>query len=68
MARDKAYYEAEKKIEEARRKKAMALVLSYMKLTELPESLGQLIHLKWLDVIVKTSSDTRGLTLPQRMN
>ena len=50
MARDEAYREAEKKIEEARRKEATELHLHSMQLTELPESLGQLTQLQSLDV------------------
>jgi len=53
MARDKAYRRAEKKIEEARRNGATELDLSCRydakdtdKLTELPESLGQLTQLQ----------------------
>ena len=41
MARDKAYREAEMKIEQTQRGGATQLNLSDMKLTELPESLGQ---------------------------
>ncbi len=50
MARDQAYREAEKKIEDARRSRAITLNLSSMKLTELPESLRQLMQLQWLDL------------------
>lgn len=50
MARDQAYREAERKIEEARRKRAKELGLRNMGLTELPESLGQLAQLQWLNV------------------
>src|SRR5574341_419688 len=55
MARDKAYREAEKKIEEARRKGAKELDLSNYgkdkpKLSELPESLGQLTELLKLEL------------------
>ena len=50
MARDQAYREAEKKIEAARRKGATELDLSEMKLTELPESLGQLTQLQSLNL------------------
>ena len=45
MARDEAYRLAEKKIEEARRSGSVNLDLSDMKLTELPESIGQLTKL-----------------------
>jgi hypothetical protein len=56
MARDKAYREAEKKIEEARRAGATELDLNgewgpdSLKLTELPEWLGQLSQLQSLDL------------------
>jgi Leucine-rich repeat (LRR) protein len=50
MARDKAYFEAEKKIEKALKSGATELDLSNMKLTELPESIGQLILLLKLDI------------------
>ncbi|HEX5733912.1 MAG TPA: COR domain-containing protein [Blastocatellia bacterium] len=50
MARDKAYREAEKKIKIAQRSGAIALNLSGMQLTELPESLGQLTHLQSLSL------------------
>ncbi len=42
MARDEAYRRAEKKIEQAQRSGATKLDLDRMKLTELPEWLGQL--------------------------
>ena len=48
MAKDEAYREAEKKIEQARRIGATKLNLSDMKLTSLPESLGQLTQLQTL--------------------
>ncbi len=48
MARDKAYREAEKKIEAARRTGATILNLIDMNLTEVPESLGQLSQLRTL--------------------
>ncbi|MDP1714124.1 MAG: ADP-ribosylation factor-like protein [Anaerolineales bacterium] len=50
MARDFAYDEAEKKIEKARRSNATELYLNSMELTELPETIGQLIHLQSLDL------------------
>ena len=56
MAKDKPYQKAEKKIEEALRTEATQLVLSCEwnakdseKLTELPESVGQLKQLEMLD-------------------
>jgi hypothetical protein len=48
MARDEAYKKAEQKIEAARRSRAIVLDLGGMKLTELPESLGQLTQLQAL--------------------
>lgn len=48
MARDEAYREAEKKIEEAQRSGATELNLSGMGLTELPESLALLTELREL--------------------
>jgi len=48
MARDEAYQKAEIKIEEAMLRKVEALSLSNMELTDLPDSLGQLSHLKVL--------------------
>jgi Leucine-rich repeat (LRR) protein len=45
MVRDEAYRKAERKIEEARQSGATELDLSSMRLTELPESLGQLTQL-----------------------
>jgi len=50
MARDQAYLQAEKKIEEARRSGTTELDLWQMKLTELPESLGQLAKLQNLNL------------------
>ncbi len=50
MARDNAYRNAEKKIEEARRTGATELSLSRMGLTDLLESLGQLTQLQILTV------------------
>jgi Leucine-rich repeat (LRR) protein/GTPase SAR1 family protein len=50
VARDQAYINAEKKIEEAQRLGATNLSLSGMEITELPESLGQLTQLKALDL------------------
>ena len=48
MAKDKAFQAAEEKIAEALRTRATELNLSYMGLTELPESLGQLMQLQTL--------------------
>jgi len=45
MAHDEAYREAEKKIKEAKDKGAKDLYLSGLRLTELPESIGQSKHL-----------------------
>ncbi len=50
MAHDKAYREAERRIEEARRAGARKLNLVGMQLAELPESLGQLTQLQRLDL------------------
>jgi len=50
MARDIAFREAEKRIEEARQSGATELDLSGFKLTELPESMGQLTQLRTLSL------------------
>ena len=50
MAHNEAYYEAEKKIEEALKSGATELRLKGMELTELPESIEQLTQLQWLDI------------------
>ncbi len=50
MPHDQAYYEAEKKIEEVLQSGATELDLFGMKLTELPELLGQLTQLQSLDL------------------
>ena len=50
MTQDEAYRKAEKKIEQARVSGATELDLSIMKLTELPEALGQLTQLRTLDL------------------
>ena len=47
---DQPYLQAEKKIEETRRSGATKLDLSSMKLTELPETIGQLTQLQQLDL------------------
>ena len=62
MARDEAYREAEKKIEQARKWGATGLDLSGKKLTELPESIGQLTQLTGLDL-----SDNQLTTLPESL-
>ncbi|HEY1187985.1 MAG TPA: COR domain-containing protein [Gemmata sp.] len=48
MARDEAYRKAEKQIAEAKRTGASSLNLSFMRLTEVPEALGQLTQLHTL--------------------
>ena len=50
MARDEAYREAEKRIEEARRSGGTSLGLGNLRLTELPESLGGLTQLEYLEL------------------
>lgn len=50
MARDEAYREVERKIEEARRSGAHKIWLRYTALTEIPESLGQLTQLQSLNL------------------
>ena len=50
MARDRGYREAEQRIEKARRKGATELNLRNMRLTELPEVIGQLVNLKVLNL------------------
>lgn len=63
MARDEAYREAEKKIEEALRSGATKLDLSSMDLTRLPASLGQLTWLRSLDI-----SETQLTKLPDSLS
>ena len=70
MALDEAYRKAEEKIEEARRTGATELDLSSgfgaedsMKLTELPESLGQLTQLQTLEL-----SSNQLTALPESMD
>lgn len=62
MARDKAYQDAEQKIEEARSPEAKKLVLGGLGLTEMPESLGELTHLGTLDL-----SNNRLAALPESL-
>ncbi|MFA6562972.1 MAG: COR domain-containing protein [Verrucomicrobiia bacterium] len=62
MAKDDAYREAERKIEEARQSGSKELNLSSMGLTELPESLGQLKQLQTLDL-----STNRLTALPESL-
>ena len=50
MPKDRAYLEAEQKIQQALRSGATELDLRNMKLTELPESIGQLKRLRKFDV------------------
>ena len=62
MARDGAYREAAKKIEAALRSGARSLDLSGLKLTELPESLGQLTQLQHLYL-----ADNQLTTVPESL-
>jgi internalin A len=62
MARDGAYQEAEKKIEEAWRSGGKKLSLSHLQLAVLPESLSQLTHLQELAV-----SDNQLTALPESL-
>jgi len=62
MAKDEAYYKAEKKIEKARRTGAKELSLSNMGLTEVPESIGELTQLQSLDL-----SNNKLTTLPESL-
>ena len=50
MAKDEAYKQAEQKIQQALQSGATELDLRDMKLTELPESIGQLKQLRKLDL------------------
>ena len=63
MARDEAYYKAEKKIEEALRSGITELDFGKMGLTELPETIGQLTQLKWLNL-----SNNELTTLPESVS
>lgn len=62
MVHNKAYSQAEKKIEEALKSGATELDLGDMKLTELPESIGQLAQLQSLNL-----SHNRLKTLPESL-
>jgi Leucine-rich repeat (LRR) protein len=71
MARDQAYYEAEKKIEEALKSGATELNLRDMRLTELPESIGNLIQLQKLDLggdwVKRGDENNKLTTLPNSL-
>jgi Leucine-rich repeat (LRR) protein len=60
MARDKAYQEAERRIEVARQEGATELDLSRMELTEVPEAIASLTQLESLDL-----SDNQLTELPK---
>ena len=62
MTRDKAYRKAEQWIESAQQVGVTQLNLSLMNLTELPESLGKLSQLQYLDI-----SDNQLTTLPESL-
>jgi hypothetical protein len=67
MAHDEAYYEAEKKIEAARRSDATNLNLSKIGLTELPGTIGHFTHLLKLNVGGNPWNDEKNqlTTLPE---
>ena len=71
MPKDQAYLEAEKKIAQALQSRATDLELGGMKLTELPESIGQLKQLRKLDLgydYSKEDEDKNQLTaLPESL-
>jgi len=71
MACDQAYYEAEKKIEEALKSGATELNLRDMRLTELPESIGNLIQLQKLDLggdwVKRGDENNKLTTLPNSL-
>ncbi|MEH1974329.1 MAG: leucine-rich repeat domain-containing protein [Nostoc sp.] len=50
MAKDRAYWEAEQRIEQARQEGAIELDLSNIELTELPEAIASLTQLQQLDL------------------
>ena len=50
MLGNEAYREAQQRIEEARREGARTLDLSYMELTEVPESIASLTELRLLNL------------------
>ena len=61
--RDQAYYQAEKKIEAARRSGAIVLSFSHFRLTELPVSISHLTQLNYLNLSsnqLKTLPDSIG--------
>lgn len=71
MAKDAAYRAAEKKIQQALQSHATKLDLRSMKLTELPESIGQLNQLQELDLgrdyLKNESENNRLTTLPDSL-
>ncbi|MDZ8065986.1 MAG: COR domain-containing protein [Nostoc sp. DedQUE08] len=60
MARDRAYWEAEQRIEQARQEGVIELDLSNIELTELPEAIASLTQLQQLDL-----SENKLTTLPE---
>ena len=72
MARDEAYYQAEKKIEKNKNSRAIQLDLISMKLTELPESLGKLTQVYFLNLsdnqLTNLPGSLRRLTQLQQLN
>ncbi|MEH2188529.1 MAG: COR domain-containing protein [Nostoc sp.] len=60
MAKDRAYWEAEQRIEQARQEGAIELDLSNIELTELPEAIASLTQLQNLDL-----SDNQLTELPE---
>ena len=55
MARDAAYQEAERRIEEARQYQTTELNLSHLGLTEVPEAIASLTQLQELDLFYNES-------------